>query len=147
MSSKFAIPFFQKSPLYGAYTSAADGIVPVSYDDIHKDFQQGIADNVAKAYAPKENSCSNLEQKLSKGTIKEGAYKVLSEKCAKKNEDKDSNKGSFESVTGKKPFEGQTSLSDYKKSNENNPFYPGQSNKVFTPIEIPEISRSKITIK
>ena len=95
-SSKFSSPFFQKSPLHGAYTSGADGIVPVSYADIHKDFQQGIADNVAKAYAPKENACSNLDQKLSDGTLKEGAHKVLSEKCAKKNEDKDPNEGSFE---------------------------------------------------
>ena len=59
MSSKFAIPFFQKSPLHGAYTSAADGIVPVSYDDIHKDFQQSVADNVAKSYAKKKDPCSD----------------------------------------------------------------------------------------
>ena len=84
-SSKFSSPFFQKSPLYGAYTSGADGIVPVSYDDIHKDFQKGVADNVAKAYAPKEDSCSNLDKKLADGTLREGAHKVLSEKCAKKN--------------------------------------------------------------
>ena len=58
-SSKFSSPFFQKSPLYGAYTSAADGIVPVSYDDIHKDFQQGIANNVSKAYAKKTNPCDD----------------------------------------------------------------------------------------
>ena len=50
-SSKFSSPFFKKSPLHGAYASGADGIVPVSYDNIHKDFQQGVADNVANAYA------------------------------------------------------------------------------------------------
>ena len=124
-SSKFSSPFFQKSPLYGAYTSGADGIVPVSYDDIHKDFQQGIADNVSKAYAPKENACGNLEQKLAEGTIKEGAYKVLKAKCAEQNnKNEDSDAGSFENVTGKKPLEGQiTSLSDYKKSNKKNPYY------------------------
>ena len=124
-SSKFSSPFFQKSPLYGAYTSGADGIVPVSYDDIHKDFQQGIADNVAKHYAPKKDSCSNLEQKLAEGTIKEGAYKVLKAKCAEQNnKNEDSDAGSFENVTGKKPLEGQmTSLSDYKKSNKKNPYY------------------------
>jgi hypothetical protein len=58
-SSKFSSPFFQKSPLQGAYTSGADGIVPVSYDDIHKDFQQGVADNVSKAYAKKTNPCDD----------------------------------------------------------------------------------------
>ena len=58
-SSKFSSPFFQKSPLHGAYTSGADGIVPVSYDDIHKDFQKGVADNVSKAYAKKTNPCDD----------------------------------------------------------------------------------------
>ena len=81
-SSKFSSPFFQKSPLYGAYTSGADGIVPVSYDDIHKDFQKSVADNVAKAYTPKKNSCSNLVQKLSDNEISNAAYETLSKKCA-----------------------------------------------------------------
>ena len=58
-SSKFSLPFFQKSPLHGAYTSGADGLVPVSYDDIHKDFQKGVADNVAKAYAKKTSPCDD----------------------------------------------------------------------------------------
>ena len=133
-SSRFSSPFFQKSPLQGAYSSGADGLYPISYDDVQQKFQSDIANNVAKAYAPKENACSNLDQKLSDGTLKEGAHKVLSEKCAKKNKDKDSNKGSFESVTGDKPFgdinksnktkpfEG-AGVSDYEESNKNNPFY------------------------
>ena len=58
-SSKFSSPFFQKSPLQGAYGAGADGMVTVSYDDIHKDFQQGIADNVSKAYAKKTNPCDD----------------------------------------------------------------------------------------
>ena len=60
MSSPFQKSFSAKSPmspLNGAYASGADGIVPVSYDNIHKDFQQGVADNVANAYA-KNNKCS-----------------------------------------------------------------------------------------
>ena len=129
MSSKFATPFFQKSPLHGAYTSGADGMIPVSYDDIHKDFQQGIAANVAKAYTKEENPCDNLDQKLANGDIRQGAYEILSAKCAI-----DTNEGSFESVTGDKPFadinkfnktkpfEG-AGVSDYKESNKNNPFY------------------------
>ena len=89
MSSKFSSPFFKKSPLLGAYTSGADGMVTVSYNDIHQKFQDDLAKNVAKAYTPKTNSCSNLEQKLADGTIKEGAYKALSKKCAEKNKNKD----------------------------------------------------------
>jgi hypothetical protein len=88
-SSKFATPFFKKSPLHGAYSSGAGGMVPVSYADVHSKFQNDIAKNVAKTYAPKNNSCSNLDQKLADGKIKEGAYKILVKKCAEKNEDED----------------------------------------------------------
>jgi hypothetical protein len=94
MSSKFSSPFFKKSPLQGAYSSGAGGMVTVSYDNVHQKFQDGIASNVAKAYAPKTNSCNNLEKKLADGTIKEGAYIILSAKCAKqnnKNEDLENN--------------------------------------------------------
>ena len=58
-SSNFSSPFFQKSPLQGAYAAGADGMVTVSYADIHKDFQQGIANNVSKAYAKKTNPCDD----------------------------------------------------------------------------------------
>jgi len=57
-SSKFAGKFFKKTPLYGAYSSGAGGMVTVSYDDVHQKFQDGIAANVAKAYAPKKNKCA-----------------------------------------------------------------------------------------
>ncbi len=50
-SSKFSSPFFQKSPLQGAYSSGAGGMVTVSYDDVHQKFQEGVAANVAKSYA------------------------------------------------------------------------------------------------
>ena len=58
-SSKFAGPFFQKSPLQGAYSSGADGMVTVSYDDVHQKFQDGIAENVAKSYSKKNDPCSD----------------------------------------------------------------------------------------
>ena len=62
MSSPFQKSFSAKSPmspLNGAYTEAKDGMVTVSYDDIHKDFQQGIANNVSKAYAKKTSPCDD----------------------------------------------------------------------------------------
>ena len=58
-SSKFSSPFFQKSPLRGAYSSGADGMVTVSYDDVHQKFQDGIAENVAKSYSKKNDPCSD----------------------------------------------------------------------------------------
>ena len=86
-SSKFAGKFFKKTPLYGAYSSGAGGMVTVSYDDVHQKFQDGLAANVAKAYTKKEDPCSNLVQKLSANNISNAAYKTLSEKCAKKDDE------------------------------------------------------------
>ena len=82
MSSPFQKSFSAKSPittspLNGAYTEAKDGMVTVSYDDIHKDFQQGIADNVSKAYAKKTNPCDDPK------TVQYTEDSVL-KKCPKK---------------------------------------------------------------
>ena len=89
-SSKFSSPFFQKSPLQGAYGAGADGMVTVSYADIHKDFQQGIADNVSKAYTKEKSPCDDLDQKLSENKITTTAYETLTKKCNKnKNQNQD----------------------------------------------------------
>ena len=78
-SSKFATPFFQKSPLYGAYSSGAGGMVTVSYDDVHQKFQDGIAQNVAKARAmhDKKDPCDDPN------TVQYTENSVL-KKCPKK---------------------------------------------------------------
>ena len=89
-SSNFSSPFFQKSPLQGAYGAGADGMVTVSYADIHKDFQQGIADNVSKAYTKEKSPCDDLDQKLSENKITTTAYETLTKKCNKnKNQNQD----------------------------------------------------------
>jgi len=72
MSSKFSSPFFKKSPLYGAYTSGAGGMVTVSYNDIHQKFQDGIAKNVAKHYGVGTNPC---DDPLTTSYNKDGVYK------------------------------------------------------------------------
>jgi hypothetical protein len=137
-SSKFSSPFFKKSPLLGAYSSGADGMVTVSYDDVHQKFQDGIAENVAKAYAPKDTACSNLEQKLSDGKIKEGAYNTLVAKCGKQDDEDSDYIVDLPELEG--PFEGQVGLSDYKKSNETNPFYVGRGYKGSgMKIDLPEL--------
>lgn len=58
-SSKFATPFFKKSPLHGAYSQGAGGMVTVSYADVHGKFQDDIAKNVAKHYAKDNDPCSD----------------------------------------------------------------------------------------
>jgi len=76
-SSKFSSPFFQKSPLQGAYSSGAGGMVTVSYDDVHQKFQDGVAANVAKSYAKKNDPCSDPN------TVQYTENSVL-KKCPKK---------------------------------------------------------------
>jgi hypothetical protein len=141
MSSKFSSPFFQKSPLYGAYSSGAGGMVTVSYNDVHQKFQNSIAENVAKAYAPKNTPCDNLVQKLSDNKISNAAYETLSKKCVEQNnKDEDSNTGSFENVTGDLPFENKMGLSNYKKSNKTNPYYYGKGYESITKkVNLPEL--------
>ena len=138
MSSKFSSPFLKKSPLLGAYTSGADGMVTVSYNDIHQKFQDDLAENVARAYTKEKSPCDDLDQKLSENKITNAAHATLSKKCAEKNKNKDSDTGSFESVTGKKPFE-VASVSDYKKSNKTNPYYTGQGYESPYTIDLPEL--------
>ena len=76
-SSKFATPFFQKSPLYGAYSQGAGGMVKVSYADVHSKFQNDIAKNVAKHYTKDNDPCSDPN------TVQYTKNSVL-KKCPKK---------------------------------------------------------------
>jgi hypothetical protein len=77
MSSKFAIPFFQKSPLYGAYTSGADGMVTISDAPHYAKLQEDIGNAVSKAYAKKNDPCSDPN------TVQYTENSVL-KKCPKK---------------------------------------------------------------
>ena len=122
MSSKFSSPFFKKSPLYGAYTSGAGGMVTVSYNDIHQKFQDGIAKNVAKHYKISTNPC---DDPLTTSYNKDGVYK----KCPTVTTTKDENK--TVDNTKEKPFEGfkKPGISDFKVSNSTNPYYIGQGYK------------------
>ncbi len=56
MSSKFATPFLAKSPLQGAYTSGADGMVYVSnreaFQKLQDDALQGYANSMADTSKP-----------------------------------------------------------------------------------------------
>tara|TARA_R110002153_G_scaffold87244_1_gene215923 strand:+ start:639 stop:1151 length:513 start_codon:yes stop_codon:yes gene_type:complete len=85
-SSRFSSPFFKKSPLHGAYTSGVDGMVTVSYADIHKDFQKGVSDNANTARAiydeGKTNNCSLLDQRLATDKLGKDAYAISKKNCA-----------------------------------------------------------------
>ena len=75
MSSKFAIPFFQKSPLYGAYTSGADGMVTVSDAEHFAKLQGDAAGIVDKAYTKDKCDDPNVVQYTENSVLK---------KCPKK---------------------------------------------------------------
>ena len=77
MSSKFATPFFQKSPLYGAYTSGADGMVTISDAPHYAKLQEDIGNAVSKSYAKKNDPCSDPN------TVQYTENSVL-KKCPKK---------------------------------------------------------------
>ena len=145
MSSKFSSPFFKKSPLLGAYTSGADGMITVSYNDIHQKFQDDLAKNVARAYTKEKSPCDNLDQRLADGDILQGAYEVLSKKCAEPQDTSFS-----ESILGRKPFDDVNisnktkpfegaSVSDYKKSNKTNPYYIGKGYESPYTIDLPKL--------
>tara|TARA_R110002126_G_scaffold229384_1_gene373743 strand:+ start:65 stop:502 length:438 start_codon:yes stop_codon:yes gene_type:complete len=58
MSSKFATPFFQKSPLQGAYTSGADAIVTTSVAPYFNKLQQDIGTAVSKSLMKPVDKCA-----------------------------------------------------------------------------------------
>jgi len=130
MSSKFSSPFFKKSPLLGAYTSGADGMVTVSYNDIHQKFQDGIAKNVAKHYELDTHPC---DDPLTTSYNKNGVYKKCPTVTTTEEEDKTIND------TEEKPVEGSVGLSDYKKSNKTNPYYTGQGYQSPYTIDLPDL--------
>jgi hypothetical protein len=57
-SSKFATPFFQKSPLQGAYTSGADAIVTASVAPYINKLQQDIGNAVSKSLMKPDDKCA-----------------------------------------------------------------------------------------
>tara|TARA_R110000764_G_scaffold214979_1_gene301569 strand:+ start:582 stop:1037 length:456 start_codon:yes stop_codon:yes gene_type:complete len=74
-SSKFATPFFQKSPLYGAYTSGADGMVTVSDAEHFAKLQGDAAGIIDKAYSKDKCDDPNVVQYTENSVLK---------KCPKK---------------------------------------------------------------
>ncbi len=59
MSSKFSSPFFKKSPLLGAYSSGADGMVTVSDLPHYEKLQQDLVGGTLAAVGGKANKDKN----------------------------------------------------------------------------------------
>ena len=84
MSSKFAIPFFQKSPLYGAYTSGADAMVTTSVAPYFDKLQQDIGTAVSKSLMKPVDKCAQLDERLATNKIGIDAYNRSKKNCAEK---------------------------------------------------------------
>lgn len=75
-SSKFAGPFFKKTPLYGAYSSGVDGMVTVSdlphYEKLQQDLVGGTL-AVLGAQGKKKKTDKQIEAKLALDNMPKGA--------------------------------------------------------------------------
>ena len=84
MSSKFATPFFQKSPLQGAYTSGADAMVTTSVAPYFDKLQQDIGTAVSKSLMKPVDNCAQLDERLATNKIGIDAYNRSKKNCAEK---------------------------------------------------------------
>ena len=123
MSSPFQKQFSSKSPLHGAYSSGADGMVTVSDAGHFAKLQNDITGATLASMNPKVSKC---EQGAEYYFDKDGAKFVCPDQ---KNTNNSSEKSSDENqrfdsdLTGELLVSSPSGLSDYKKSNKNNPYY------------------------
>tara|TARA_R110001599_G_scaffold228316_1_gene427458 strand:+ start:547 stop:891 length:345 start_codon:yes stop_codon:yes gene_type:complete len=83
MSSKFSSPFFQKSPLYRAYTSGADAVFAVSDAPHFAKLQNDLLGGVLAS--DKKDPCQKLEDRYSSGVITKQRYMDGLKNCGKNN--------------------------------------------------------------
>ena len=119
--SKFSSPFFKKSPLQGAYTSGAGGMVYVSDANAF----QKLQDDILTGLGPKQDTCSELLERRNNGTITQSAYEAASKDCGKEDEVPDSEIDTEE-------YQGDNFVGDYLQEQRdeafnNNPYYTGQT--------------------
>ena len=123
MSSPFQKQFSSKSPLHGAYSSGADGMVTVSDADHFAKLQSDIKGATLAAMNPKVSKC---EQGAEYYFDKDGAKFVCPDQKNTNNsseESSDENQRFDSDSTGELLVSSPGGLSDYKKSNKNNPYY------------------------
>ena len=84
-SSKFSSPFFQKSPLHGAYASGADAVFAVSDAPHFAKLQNDTLGGVLAS--DKKDPCQKLEERYSSGAIGKERYEQGLKNCASKEEE------------------------------------------------------------
>ena len=83
MSSPFQKQFSSKSPLHGAYSSGADGMVTVSDAGHFAKLQNDIKGATLAAMEPKVSKCDSLRNNWHAGKMTDKAYADASKDCGK----------------------------------------------------------------
>ena len=83
MSSPFQKQFSSKSPLHGAYSSGADGMVTVSDAGHFAKLQSDIKGATLAAMEPKVSKCDSIKNNWHAGKMTDKAYADASKDCGK----------------------------------------------------------------
>ena len=81
MSSPFQKQFSSKSPLHGAYSSGADGMVTVSDAGHFAKLQSDIKNATLAAMEPKVSKCDSIRNNWHAGDMTDKAYADASKDC------------------------------------------------------------------
>jgi len=81
MSSPFQKQFSSKSPLHGAYSSGADGMVTVSDAGHFAKLQSDIKNATLTAMEPKVSKCDSIRSNWHAGKMTDKAYVDASKDC------------------------------------------------------------------
>ena len=126
--SKFSSPFFKKSPLQGAYTSGAGGMVYVSNADAF----QKLQDDILTGLGPKQDKCSQLLERRNNGTITQSAYEAASKDCGKEEVNFSEEAEVPNEEIDTEEYKDNNFVGDYLQEQRdeafnNNPYYTGQT--------------------
>jgi hypothetical protein len=121
--SKFSTPFLKKSPILGAYESAADGRAFMGGLVTGQEQFSKLQDDILTGLSPKQDNCSKLLERRNSGTITQSAYEAASKDCGKK-------EVNFSEETEK--YQDNNFVGDYLQEQRdeafnNNPYYTGQT--------------------
>ena len=126
--SKFSSPFFKKSPLQGAYTSGAGGMVYVSNANAF----QKLQDDILTGLGPKQDTCSQLLERRNNGTITQSAYDAASKDCGKEDVNFSEEAEVPNEEIDTEEYKDNNFVGDYLQEQKdeafnNNPYYTGQT--------------------
>ena len=107
MSSPFQKQFSSKSPLHGAYTSGADGMVTVSDAPHYAKLQNDILGATLASMETKVSKCDSIRNNWHAGKMTDKAYADASKNCGEESKNENElTKFDSESTKTKQPGTG-----------------------------------------